>query len=355
MQVSTVSQCPVDTSSGDLGGPQPRPSTPDTGAGTSAPGDVKGPCPDHGYTCSNCLDGWFCPPVQTPVSPAPCGYGWPCYHCESGWFCIPPPENTVTSTFFASPPTLSIVNPTSLSATKGYLYAGCYADEPTRVLTKAEILDMRGGMTNEQCVAFCQKEGLTLAGTEDGSQCFCGDVLLGSVSLPPGHCNVTCTGDVTNSTICGGSWALSVWSPDGAVRQEPNPAPLSNIVGHYASAGERNWPASMKTSMISLIPSPTAFGLGGLEEAQSSGLRSEPGAFTASQMAPASSVMQSISSTPNTVFPSAASDLTYGTSTSKDLRPEKSDLSLGTGHLGLFNHSSRQRTQRCSGRARCRA
>lgn len=184
--------------------------------------DVKGPCPGRGYTCDDCLDGWFCPPVQTPAWPAPCGHGWPCYQCESGWFCVPSRDNAVL-TPSANVPASSIVFPTPQPATERYRYAGCYADDSTRVLSKAETLNVRRGMTNEACIEFCQRQGFTLAGTEDGAQCFCGDVLIGSASLPPGHCNSPCTGDLSNSTVCGGPWALSVWGPGGTARQEPRP------------------------------------------------------------------------------------------------------------------------------------
>ncbi|OHW96827.1 WSC domain-containing protein [Colletotrichum incanum] len=47
------------------------------------------PCPGRGYSCSECLNGWFCPPQETPMQPAPCGMGWPCYHCKGGWYCAP--------------------------------------------------------------------------------------------------------------------------------------------------------------------------------------------------------------------------------------------------------------------------
>lgn len=232
----------------------------DNSLAPSAPGaDTNGPCPDHGYTCDDCLDGWFCPPVQTPAWPAPCGYGWPCYQCESGWFCVPLPGDTDTPTLFANAPTPSIVIPTSPPATKEYQYAGCYADDSTRALSKAERLDVRGGMTNEECVKFCQRQGLTLAGTEDGAQCFCGNVLIGSVLLPPGRCNVPCTGDPTNSTMCGGPWALSVWGPDGTARQEPKLISLPQVVGHGFD-GETDPPASEKIAAASDVASATATG-----------------------------------------------------------------------------------------------
>ncbi|KAI6086705.1 hypothetical protein F4821DRAFT_278420 [Hypoxylon rubiginosum] len=60
---------------------------------TTLPGgsSAQGPCPGAGYTCDDCLDGWFCPPPQTPAQSAPCGFGWPCVHCDGGWFCVPRP------------------------------------------------------------------------------------------------------------------------------------------------------------------------------------------------------------------------------------------------------------------------
>lgn len=309
----------------------PAPSPSETGAGPSVTGtDTKGPCPDHGYTCDDCLDGWFCPPVQTPAWPAPCGYGWPCYHCESGWFCVPLPGDNPSSIMLASGSTSSVVTPTSHSATEGYLYAGCYVDSSTRVLGKAEILDSRGGMTNEQCVSFCQEQGLILAGTEDGAQCFCGDVLLGSALLSADHCNVTCTGDITNSTTCGGSWALSVWSPDGTAQQEPKPNSLPDAVGHYIPGGERNLPA----------PSHAALVVAGLQDDLSSTANSKAHGLATYQPPYTSCVSQSITSAVNTGLSSAASDLGFATATNEDLQPESSDFSFGLGHVVSDNFTA---------------
>lgn len=294
------------------------PSPLDSGAGPSVPGpDTQGPCPGHGYTCDDCLDGWFCPPAQTPAWPAPCGYGWPCYHCKSGWFCVPLPEDSASSTLLASGPTSSIVIPTSLSATNGYVYAGCYADDSTRVLDKAEVLKFRGGMTNEQCVRFCQEQGLILAGTEDGAQCFCGDVLLGSTLLSPGYCNATCTGDLTNSTMCGGSWALSVWSPDGTAQQESKPTSLPDVIRNYGPGRGRDLPA----------PSPGP-GAAGLEDTQSSAAYAKARGLATFQPANAS-----ISSTLSMGLSSVASELEFATATGRALRPKSSDFSLGLGRV----------------------
>ncbi|PVH84054.1 hypothetical protein DL98DRAFT_652099 [Cadophora sp. DSE1049] len=49
------------------------------------------PCPNAGYSCSDCPNGVFCPPAQTSGQDCVCGYGWACGHCSQGWFCIPSP------------------------------------------------------------------------------------------------------------------------------------------------------------------------------------------------------------------------------------------------------------------------
>lgn len=79
----------------------------------------------------------------------------------------------------------------------------------------AEIPD---GMTNEKCISYCRGAGFTLAGTEYGFQCFCGNLLYDSVLLDNSNCNMTCSG---SNDVCGGAWALSVFSPDGRVTQAP--------------------------------------------------------------------------------------------------------------------------------------
>ncbi|PBP26762.1 WSC domain-containing protein [Diplocarpon rosae] len=74
----------------------------------SAPGEYDGlvasahPCPNAGYSCSECPDGVFCPPPQTAAQTCPCGYGWACGNCEQGWFCVPSPTAGVRSGLVSS-------------------------------------------------------------------------------------------------------------------------------------------------------------------------------------------------------------------------------------------------------------
>ncbi|KAK3940029.1 WSC domain-containing protein, partial [Diplogelasinospora grovesii] len=214
------------------------------------PSGAQSPCPGEGYTCDDCLDGWFCPPSQTPALSAPCGNGWPCYHCAGGWFCVPSPtlgqgsvtglvsgqamptetpspedhtmSTTVTSTAFVTVPAAASSVLALHPAIADWQYGGCFKDDTSRALKNASItIPDVSGMTSERCITFCQAQGFRLAGVEYGSQCFCGNVLLDSWLLGDSICDSPCSGDSTES--CGGNWALSVWSPDGKVPMAAGP------------------------------------------------------------------------------------------------------------------------------------
>ncbi|OPB42289.1 hypothetical protein A0O28_0034060 [Trichoderma guizhouense] len=96
----------------------------------------------------------------------------------------------------------------------GYTYAGCYQDNIGRVLT-GDILPNLGPMTNDKCVANCVSKGFSIAATEYGGQCYCGNDLVGSAKLAESQCTMACEGN--SKEVCGGSWAISVYSKTGAV------------------------------------------------------------------------------------------------------------------------------------------
>ncbi|KAK4201745.1 hypothetical protein QBC40DRAFT_145086, partial [Triangularia verruculosa] len=80
-----------------------------------------------------------------------------------------------------------------------------------------------GGMTNEICIKFCLGRGFSLAATEYGSECYCGDVLVDSWLMGDSDCNKPCPGDATCN--CGGDWAMSLWNAnDGEVPKAFGPA-----------------------------------------------------------------------------------------------------------------------------------
>ncbi|KAM0514336.1 hypothetical protein ACHAPE_006917 [Trichoderma viride] len=119
---------------------------------------------------------------------------------------------TVTAT--AGAPASTPVATKGNSAVGGYTYAGCYEDNIGRVLT-GDILPNLGPMTNEKCVANCVAKGFSVAATEYGGQCYCGNELVGSSKLAESQCTVACEGAA--GEVCGGSWAISVYSKTGSV------------------------------------------------------------------------------------------------------------------------------------------
>lgn len=102
----------------------------------------------------------------------------------------------------------------SAATVGGYTYAGCYQDNIGRVLT-GDILPNLGPMSNDKCVANCVSKGFSIAATEYGGQCYCGNELVGSAKLAESQCSVACEGN--SKEVCGGSWAISVYSKTGAV------------------------------------------------------------------------------------------------------------------------------------------
>ncbi|KOS17157.1 WSC domain-containing protein 2 [Escovopsis weberi] len=94
----------------------------------------------------------------------------------------------------------------------GFTYVGCFRDTDARVLT-GEELPALGPMSTEKCITRCKDHGFSLAGTEYGGQCFCGDKLVGSSKIDESECSMPCEGDA--SEICGGGSALSMYSSTG--------------------------------------------------------------------------------------------------------------------------------------------
>ncbi|KID70782.1 WSC domain & Core-2/I-Branching protein, partial [Metarhizium hybridum] len=201
-------------------------------APVSTPGvnPKSGPCPETGYQCKDCLNGWFCPPVETPPQVVPCGLGWPCFHCKDGYFCsstaaLDPtayiPDSYSVPLHPASTEAVETISPTLPSAptpshdfcvaVPGWTYLGCFRDAISRTLVGSKPVDyLRGSMSNYTCINHCAANGYSFAGTEHGFECWCGlSIRDDAVRLPENSCNVPCQ-DSANE-YCGGSWVISVF------------------------------------------------------------------------------------------------------------------------------------------------
>jgi hypothetical protein len=93
----------------------------------------------------------------------------------------------------------------------GWKYYGCYQDTRARVLTGIKLANIGNHqVTNTKCVAYCGAKGFSMAGTEYGGQCFCGNELVGSSKIAESECDMPCEGGA--SETCGGGMALSVYT-----------------------------------------------------------------------------------------------------------------------------------------------
>ena len=94
----------------------------------------------------------------------------------------------------------------------GFQYVGCYKDASTRTLA-GETLPALGRVSNTNCVTYCASKGFSLAGTEYGGECFCGNSIAPLEKIDDSKCAKPCEGDATQT--CGGDWALTLYSKGG--------------------------------------------------------------------------------------------------------------------------------------------
>lgn len=96
-------------------------------------------------------------------------------------------------------------------------YIGCYRDRGDAGGAWGRDLDKffynSGSMTIGKCIQDCKALGYKYAGLQSQNQCFCGDT-YGKYGAAEGECTKRCVGD--KSTICGGTWANSIYETGAA-------------------------------------------------------------------------------------------------------------------------------------------
>lgn len=94
----------------------------------------------------------------------------------------------------------------------GWASSGCYSDKVNPRSLDPQPQYWGEPITSSNCVKHCDSIGKSIAGTENGGQCFCGNTLSNSVAVP-GKCISPCVGDVKEQ--CGGPGALSLYKKTG--------------------------------------------------------------------------------------------------------------------------------------------
>lgn len=118
-----------------------------------------------------------------------------------------------------SSPCTSAAPTSNVTLPEGWKTLGCYSDNlDNRVLSGITFAywGAANGISTSGCVAYCDQQGFSIAGTEYGSQCFCGTSLQGSNLQAASMCDMPCDG--LESEICGGSLTLSVYQKSPSAR-----------------------------------------------------------------------------------------------------------------------------------------
>ncbi|KAL5895794.1 hypothetical protein ACKVWM_001011 [Pyricularia oryzae] len=190
-------------------------------------------------------------------------------------------------------------------------------------------------MDNNQCLDMCKNAGYKLAGTEDGTECYCGNYVYNSYLIDDSRCSTPCSGDSTAS--CGGPWALAIYSPDGKVEvKEPaftltEPAPgTPETTLHIGGVRQTVVPVTMPVFMWPppvgnvLPPMPssscttntptTSCTKSAVPSIDAAGLLSSVGAIVSDAMIKASSVESAVLSRASTAIDGAKSMVNGGIS-----------------------------------------
>ena len=98
------------------------------------------------------------------------------------------------------------------SLPSGWSSAGCYTDSlGTRALQGINLAWYGQPITFSNCATYCDGQGMSISGTENGGQCYCGNTLLGgSQKVADSECDSPCDADA--SQPCGGQLRLSLAS-----------------------------------------------------------------------------------------------------------------------------------------------
>jgi hypothetical protein len=119
--------------------------------------------------------------------------------------------STSTTSLVSEASTTPVSSSSNVTLPAGWSSAGCYTDSiHPRALSGITFANIGTKISSSGCVAYCNKRGYNIAGTEYGGQCFCGQSLQKSTKAAESICDMPCEGDATQ--ICGGAAALNVFS-----------------------------------------------------------------------------------------------------------------------------------------------
>ncbi|KAF8904525.1 WSC domain-containing protein, partial [Mucidula mucida] len=184
---------------------------------SNTPANCAADCSSRGYSLAGVQNGNECycanAYARSPPTKPSSDCSTPCtgdisQTCGGGWRMA-----TYKSSSTATPP----------STTTWTLAHTCLVDSSARVLTTYSTSSTTN--TPASCTALCASKGYTLAGLEDGRECYCASSYNTAAGLTAGDgCTTPCTGDSTQK--CGGGWRISVYESPSYVPPSTTPATI---------------------------------------------------------------------------------------------------------------------------------
>ncbi|KAH8659256.1 WSC domain-containing protein [Tricladium varicosporioides] len=118
---------------------------------------------------------------------------------------------TTTAAPSSTTATTSTTTAPSVALPTGWSYQGCWIDQAHGRILANQQPDS-GSNTIESCIAACAGLGMSIAGLEYSSQCFCDSNIQngGILSSSDSNCAMTCSGN--SGEVCGGPGLLSIYS-----------------------------------------------------------------------------------------------------------------------------------------------
>ncbi|KDR73046.1 hypothetical protein GALMADRAFT_142739 [Galerina marginata CBS 339.88] len=119
----------------------------------------------------------------------------------------------------------------------GWAYNSCWVDNAHGRIFNFQA---QGGSTNtiQSCIAQCQANNFTIAGSEFSDECYCGNTLVDGATLAtdPTTCSNGCAGNSTQA--CGGPNRMSVYSSVKPIVALPVPSAMkTGLPGNWTYAG----------------------------------------------------------------------------------------------------------------------
>ena len=146
-----------------------------------------------------------------------------------------PASGTTPSTSPSPSPTPS-PSATPLDLPAGWSYSGCYVDNANGRILSTQQPDS-SSLTIESCIATCSGLGLSIAGLEYSSQCFCGSEIIagGVLASADSDCAMTCSGNADE--ICGGPALMSIYATGTVATVAAPTVQTSGLPGSWTYQG----------------------------------------------------------------------------------------------------------------------